>query len=103
MTSTDIARIKRLMSLATGDEKHGSSSLSTLDVIWVLYDRILRFDPKIPGGKTGTASYSVRGMAASLITQFSRIKASFQPLRSRHLCNTIAFWERTQIVTWCPE
>ena len=48
MTSTDIARIKRLMSLATGDEKHSSSSLSTLDVIWVLYDRILRFDPKNP-------------------------------------------------------
>lgn len=48
MTSTDIARIKRLMSLATGDEKHGSSSLSTLDVLWVLYDRILRFDPKHP-------------------------------------------------------
>jgi transketolase len=49
MTSTDIARIKRLMSLATGDEKHGSSSLSTLDVLWVLYDRILRFDAKNPG------------------------------------------------------
>ena len=48
MTSTDIARIKRLMSLATGDEKHGSSSLSTLDVVWVLYDRILRFDPENP-------------------------------------------------------
>ena len=48
MTSNDIARIKRLMSLATGDEKHGSSSLSTLDIIWVLYDRILRFDPKNP-------------------------------------------------------
>ena len=48
MASTDIARIKRLMSLATGDEKHGSSSLSTLDVLWVLYDRILRFDPKNP-------------------------------------------------------
>jgi transketolase len=48
MTSNDIARIKRLMSLATGDEKHGSSSLSTLDVLWVLYDRILRFDPKNP-------------------------------------------------------
>ncbi len=48
MTSTDIARIKHLMSLATGDEKHGSSSLSTLDVLWVLYDRILRFDPTNP-------------------------------------------------------
>ncbi len=48
MTSTDVARIKRLMSLATGDEKHDSSSLSTLDVLWVLYDRILRFDSKNP-------------------------------------------------------
>ena len=48
MTSTDIARIERLISLATGDEKHDSSSLSTLDVLWVLYDRILRFDPENP-------------------------------------------------------
>jgi transketolase len=48
MTSTAIARIERLMALATGDEKHGSSSLSTLDVLWVLYDRILRFDPENP-------------------------------------------------------
>ena len=48
MTSTAIARIERLMSLATGDEKHDSSSLSTLDVLWVLYDRILRFDPENP-------------------------------------------------------
>ena len=48
MTSSDITRIQKLMSLATGDEKHGSSSLSTLDVLWVLYDRILRFDPGNP-------------------------------------------------------
>ena len=38
---TDRARIERLMTLATGDEKHDSSSHSTLDVLWVLYDRIL--------------------------------------------------------------
>lgn len=37
-----------LMTLMTGDEKHGSSATSTLDVLWVLYDRILRVDPKIP-------------------------------------------------------
>src|SRR5215472_1674108 len=48
MTSTDIARVEHLMSLATGDEKHDSSSHSTLDVLWVLYDRILRFDPENP-------------------------------------------------------
>ena len=48
MTSTDIARIERLMTLATGDEKHDQSAHSTLDVLWVLYDRILRYDPKNP-------------------------------------------------------
>lgn len=30
----------------TGDEKHDSSSHSTLDVLWVLYDRVMRYDPR---------------------------------------------------------
>jgi transketolase len=30
-----------LLTRLTGDEKHDRSSLSTLDVLWVLYDRIL--------------------------------------------------------------
>lgn len=34
------------MSLMTGDEKHSSAATSTLDVIWTLYDRILRVDPR---------------------------------------------------------
>lgn len=34
--------LPRLMTLMTGDEKHGASATSTLDVIWVLYDRVLR-------------------------------------------------------------
>ena len=34
-----------LMSRMTGDEKHDSSSLSTLDVIWTLYDRVLDVAP----------------------------------------------------------
>ena len=32
----------------TGDEKHDESSTSTLDAIWVLYDRVLRVDPVDP-------------------------------------------------------
>ncbi len=35
----------RLLSLMTGDEKHSFSATSTLDVLWVLYDRILRVSP----------------------------------------------------------
>ena len=37
-----------LMTLMTGDEKHTSSATSTLDVLWVLYDRILRVEPENP-------------------------------------------------------
>ena len=38
--------LPRLMSLMTGDEKHGPSATSTLDVTWVLYDRVLRVSPE---------------------------------------------------------
>jgi transketolase len=33
------------MDLQLGDEKHAPSATSTLDLIWVLYDRVLRVDP----------------------------------------------------------
>ncbi|MET7684730.1 transketolase [Streptomyces sp. NPDC005423] len=35
-----------LMSLMTGDEKHGPAATSTLDVLWVLHDRVLRIAPE---------------------------------------------------------
>jgi transketolase len=34
-----------LLRRLTGDEKHAPSAYSTLDVIWVLYDRVLRVQP----------------------------------------------------------
>ncbi len=37
-----------LSTLMTGDEKHGRASESTLDVLWVLYDRVLKVDPQAP-------------------------------------------------------
>jgi transketolase len=40
--------VKALIALATGDEKHEESSTSTLDALFVLYDRILRVDPANP-------------------------------------------------------
>ena len=42
------ADLPDLMTLMTGDEKHGPSATSTLDVLWVLYDRVLRVDPRQP-------------------------------------------------------
>ncbi|MGH3975750.1 MAG: transketolase [Pseudonocardiaceae bacterium] len=37
--------LRALMTRMTGDEKHASSATSTLDVLWVLYDRVLRVAP----------------------------------------------------------
>ncbi|MFB6778234.1 transketolase [Streptomyces sp. NPDC056352] len=37
--------LNRLMSLMTGDEKHGPAATSTLDALWVLYDQVLHVTP----------------------------------------------------------
>jgi transketolase len=48
MTATTVtqrsgyAELPALVALLTGDEKHDRSAISTLDVLWVLYDRVLR-------------------------------------------------------------
>jgi transketolase len=39
-------RIDRLLTLMTGDEKHSPAALSTLDVIRVLYERVLDVSPE---------------------------------------------------------
>ncbi|KAF4405330.1 MULTISPECIES: transketolase [Streptomyces] len=48
-TTTDLrygyTDLPHLMSLMTGDEKHGPAATSTLDALWVLYDRVLRVSP----------------------------------------------------------
>jgi transketolase len=40
--------VRALMARATGDEKHSESTTSTLDALWVLYDRVLNVDPAHP-------------------------------------------------------
>jgi transketolase len=44
MTTYRYEDLPRLLTRLTGDEKHDRSSLSTLDVLWVLYDRVLELD-----------------------------------------------------------
>ena len=41
-------QLAELMDLASGDEKHNPSAYSTLEVLWVLYDRVLHYDPANP-------------------------------------------------------
>jgi transketolase len=50
-----------LLTRLTGDEKHDWSSLSTLDAIWVLYDRVLHDDDRflLSKGHGPTAFYAV--------------------------------------------
>jgi transketolase len=45
----DFGDLHRLMSLMTGDEKHDAAATSTLDVLWVLYDRVLRTSREAAG------------------------------------------------------
>ena len=40
--------LPQLTTLMTGDEKHELASESTLDVLWVLYDRIIKVDLQAP-------------------------------------------------------
>jgi len=44
-TESGFADLPGLLSLMTGDEKHSAASTSTLDVLWVLYDRVLDVSP----------------------------------------------------------
>ncbi len=45
ITALPTERLWSLLARITGDEKHAPSAHSTLDVLWVLYDRILRLRP----------------------------------------------------------
>ena len=45
LTTDSGARLPGLIRRLTGDEKHAPSAHSTLDVLWVLYDRVLRVTP----------------------------------------------------------
>src|SRR5262252_8952141 len=53
--------LPELLTRLTGDEKHDRSSFSTLDVLWVLYDRVLDEDDRfiLSKGHGPTAYYAV--------------------------------------------
>ena len=57
----DYHDLPELLTLQTGDEKHDWSALSTLDVLWVLYDRVLTPDDRflLSKGHGPTAYYAV--------------------------------------------
>ena len=50
-----------LMSLMAGDEKHNHAAASTLDVLWVLYDRVLQVKPETLGSASRDRFYLSKG------------------------------------------
>lgn len=53
--------LDRLMGLMTGDEKHSVAATSTLDVIRVLYERVLDVSPEIAGDERRDRFYLSKG------------------------------------------
>lgn len=54
-------RIERLMGLMTGDEKHSAAATSTLDVLRVLYERVLDVSPETVGDAQRDRFYLSKG------------------------------------------
>lgn len=68
MTTLGHGDLPELLTLLIGDEKHDRSSLSTLDVLWVLYDRVLGEDDRFLLSKGhGPAAYYAVLAAKGLI------------------------------------
>src|SRR4051794_10522718 len=49
ITVLGYADLPGLVAVMEGDEKHSGAANSTLDVLWVLYDRILKVTPETIG------------------------------------------------------
>ena len=56
-----MSRTEQLMSLLTGDEKHSAAATSTLDVIRVLYERVLKVSPEAVGDPHRDRFYLSKG------------------------------------------
>ena len=102
-TAHEYDDLARLMGLMTGDEKHALASTSTLDVLWVLYDRVLDVAPgDRRTTRSATGSSSPRGTARWRTTPCSRPRASSPrsgwPAGRRSTRRSAT----TRTATWCP-
>ena len=79
-TTTDpVAHVRELMARATGDEKHEESTTSTLDALWVLYDRILRIDPAHPDAEDRDRFILSKGHGPASLYAVLAAKGFFPP------------------------
>ena len=75
-----------LLTQLTGDEKHDRSSFSTLDVLWVLYDRVLGRDDRfiLSKGHGPAAYYAVLAAKGLLPTELLDGFGSFDSPLGHH-------------------
>lgn len=94
-TFSRYADLPALIGLMEGDEKHDGASLSTVDVLWVLYDRVLSITPEtaeapdrdrflLSKGHGPTAFYAVLAAKGFLKVSALRGWASFDSSLGHH-------------------
>jgi transketolase len=78
-TTGPLTQVRALMSRATGDEKHEESTTSTLDALWVLYDRILHVDPADPRAEDRDRFILSKGHGPASLYAILAVKGFFPP------------------------
>jgi len=73
------ADLPDLMALLTGDEKHDLAAESTLDVLWVLYDRVLRLGPAAADAEPRDRFYLSKGHGPMAFYAILAAKGFLQP------------------------
>ncbi len=73
------ADLPDLMALMTGDEKHDLAAESTLDVLWVLYDRVLRLGPATADAESRDRFYLSKGHGPTAFYAILTAKGFLQP------------------------
>jgi transketolase len=87
--SRERVQLEELMRQATGDEKHDEAAYSTLDVLWVLYHRILRYDPHNPHSEERDRFVLSKGHGPTALYAVLAVKGFFPPSE----LSTFAQWE----------
>jgi transketolase len=73
------ADLPDLMAIMTGDEKHDPAAESTLDVLWVLYDRVLRLGPAAADAEPRDRFYLSKGHGPMAFYAILTAKGFLQP------------------------
>ena len=101
-TRAGLDHVRELMALATGDEKHDESSTSTLDALWVLYDRVLRVDPGAPKDEARDRFILSKGHGPSAYYAVLAAKGFFPEGLLAGFLSGGTRWGRTRIATRFP-